>query len=235
MVRILGVKVDNLSQQVCLDKISLWLKQDQQRYIVTPNPEFIVYAQKDSQFKQILNQADLSICDGIGILLASKFLRRPLKQRITGTDLVKFICGLAEKQGIGVFLLGARSGVAQKAAEKLKKSYPNLEIGCSADESSMPVIDRPTVMFVALGAPKQEKWISRHLRLMPQIRLAIGVGGAFDYISGNVKRAPLAVRKAGLEWFWRLITEPWRFKRIYQAIVVFPWLVLNNSKDKKLN
>ncbi len=235
MVRILGVKVDNLSQQVCLDKISSWLKQDQQRYIVTPNPEFIVYAQKDSQFKQILNQADLSICDGIGILLASKFLRTPLKQRITGSDLLKFICALAEKQGIAIFLMGARAGVAQKAAKNLKESYPNLEIGYSADESSMPVIDRPTVMFVALGAPKQEKWISRHLPLMPQVRLAIGVGGAFDYISGNVKRAPLIVRRAGLEWFWRLMAEPWRFKRIYQAIVVFPWLVLNNSKDKKLN
>ncbi len=229
MVKILGVRVDNLSQEACLAKIDLWLKQDRQRYIVTPNPEFIVCAQKDNRFRRILNRADLSVCDGTGIFLASRFLRQPLGQRISGVDLMELICALAEEQGISVFLLGASAGVAQKAAENLKKDYPNLDIKHSSDESEMPKIFRPTILFVALGAPKQEKWINHYLPLMPQVKLAIGVGGAFDYLSGRVKRAPATARRLGLEWLWRLISEPWRVKRIYQATIVFPWLVLRRE------
>ncbi len=225
MNKILGVKIDNLTQQECLNKIQNWLNQDQQRYIVTPNPEFILEAQKNLEFKRILNQADLSICDGTGALLASYFLKTPLKQRIPGADLMVQLCQIAEKKNLAVFLLGGEPGIALKASQKIKQIYPNLKIDYSADEKKIPKINQPSILFVALGAPKQEKWINANLALIPQARLAMGVGGSFDYLSGQIKRAPKLLRRIGLEWFWRLALEPNRLKRVYQATIKFPWLI----------
>ncbi len=225
MTEILGVKVDNLTQSECLSRIENWLNQDRQRYIVTVNPEFVIEAQKNANFKQVLNRSDLAICDGAGILFASRFLKKPLKQKIAGADLMVQICVLAQKRNLPVFLLGAGPGVAQKAAENLKKIQPDLKIGFSSNQDKIPFISRPTILFVALGAPKQEEWIAKNLKLMPQVKLAMGVGGSFDYLAGRVVRAPRMVRRANLEWLWRLFLEPRRAKRIYQAVVKFPLMV----------
>jgi len=229
-MKILGVKIDNLGTDEALQKAEDLLLDEQQRYIVTPNPEFLVRAQKDQTYRQILNQADLAVADGIGLVLAARFLKQPLKQRITGVDLMEQICQQAAKKGWQVFLHGARPepAVALAAAQVLRNKYPGLKIDLLGPGNQTT----PTILFVALGSPKQEKWIAHYLPKLPQVDLAIGVGGAFDFISGRVKRAPTLVQKIGLEWLWRLAKQPWRWPRIYQAVIVFPWLVLKEKWTK---
>lgn len=218
MTEILGVKVDNLTMGEVLQKVEGFLEDSQQHYLVTPNPEFLVEAQKDKEFKEILNQADLAVPDGIGLVLAARFLGQPFKQRITGTDLMEKICQKAAQKKWPIFLLGGQKGVAKKAAENLRKKYPRLDIG------TVP----SGILFVALGAPKQEKWIVQNLVKMPSVKLAMGVGGAFDFISGRVQRAPKFLRLIGLEWLWRLFCQPRRAKRIFRAVIIFPCLVLKD-------
>ena len=129
------------------------------------------------------------------------------------------ICQRAAQNDWPVFLFGAGPGVAEKAIENLKSKYSGLRI----DEKE------PSILFVALGAPKQEKWIVKNLKEMPSVKLAVGVGGAFDFISGRVRRAPRFVQDIGLEWLWRFGRQPWRAKRIYNAVAKFPWLVIRSK------
>ena len=219
-VEILGVKIDNLTMEEALQKIEGFLTDGRQHYIVTPNPEFLVLAQKDEKFRQILNQADLAVPDGIGLIFASWFLGRPLKQRIAGTDLMERICQTAAQKKWPVFLIGGPQGVAEKAGENLRKKYLGLQIGT--------VLRIQSILFVALRAPKQEKWINENLKKIPSIKLAMGIGGAFDFISNKIPRAPKFLRAIGLEWLWRLFCQPWRIKRIFKAVIVFPYLVMRS-------
>jgi len=240
-IEILGVKIDNLSLQEVLEKIKQFLISPNQHFIVTPNPEFLVEAQKDNHFKEILNYADLSCADGVGLLKAAKFLGKRL-QRVTGVDLVWAICELAAKNNYSVYLLGGGEMVAAKASQNLQEQFPDLKI--VGAESGGVVIDpknideelinrindaKPKIIFIALGQVKQEKWIFYHLDKLPSIKLAIGVGGAFDYISGETKRAPKFIRRLGLEWLFRLIIQPERWKRIFNAVIIFPLLVLKSK------
>ncbi|MBU1177048.1 WecB/TagA/CpsF family glycosyltransferase [Patescibacteria group bacterium] len=256
-MKILGVKIDNLSLNEVLDKVEGFLGDNNSHYIVTPNPEFLVKAQKDEEFKKILNQADLSIPDGVGLVLASLLSGERIKERIAGVDLMEAICERAAEKNWPVFLFGAGEGVAEKAGDNLKGKYEGLEVkvyrpclgvipakaGIQTYTFSNSWIPNQvgddtgvgddtlssSILFVALGAPKQEKWINENLKKMPSVKLAIGVGGAFDFISGNVKRAPKFIRDLGLEWLWRLMIQPWRIKRIFNAVVVFPLLVLKSK------
>ena len=246
-MKILGVKIDNLSLNEVLNKVEGFLKDDKQHYIVTPNPEFLVKAQKDEEFKRILNNADLSIPDGVGLILASILYGDKIKQRITGVDLMEAICEKAAEKKWSVFLFGAGEGIAKKAGENLKGRYRGLRVDGSSrsdfferftlkgSDASQKNLNRslqyelPAILFVALGAPKQEKWINENLKKMPNVKLAIGVGGAFDFISGNIKRAPNFIRLLGLEWLWRLIIQPWRIKRVLNAIIIFPLLILRDK------
>jgi len=180
----------------------------------------------------------LAVPDGIGLIFASRFLGQPIKQRITGVDLMEKVCQKAAQKQWPVFLFGAEEGVAEKTAKNLKEKYVGLNTvslratptrsvgGARQSRGKQDDNDVPAILFVALGAPKQEKWIVENLSKMPSIKLAIGVGGAFDFISGRVSRAPKILRKIGLEWLWRLICQPWRAKRIFNAVVIFLWLVL---------
>jgi N-acetylglucosaminyldiphosphoundecaprenol N-acetyl-beta-D-mannosaminyltransferase len=248
---ILGVRIDNLTMNQALQRIEGFLTDGRQHYIVTPNPEFLILAQKDRRFRRILNQADLAIPDGVGLIFASWFLRQPLKRRVAGTDLMEKICQRAASREWPVFLVGGQTGTAEKATANLKSRYPGLKIGgCSfggdpfdykdlqteqnrpdlADRTSQTGPLQSTILFVALRMPKQEKWIAQNLAKLPSVRLAIGVGGAFNFISGRVRRAPRPFRLAGLEWLWRLGRQPWRIKRIFRAVVVFPWLVIRSKK-----
>ena len=224
-MEILGVKIDNLTTEKALQKIEGFLEDGQQHYIVTPNPEFLVQAQKDQEFKRTLNQADLALPDGIGLILAARFLGQPLKQKITGTDLMEKICQRAAQKKWPVFLIGGQAGVARKAGENLKKRYQGLEILAVED---VP-FGQPAILFVAFGAPKQEKWIVQNLKKMPSVKLAMGVGGAFDFMAGRIRRAPKLFQRLGLEWLWRLFCQPRRAKRIFRAVVKFPWLVIKNK------
>lgn len=228
-VEILGVKIDNLSLGEAAQKVEFFLSGPKNNLIVTPNPEMVVRAQKDVTFRNLLNSAALSIPDGIGLVLASRFLKNPIKKKVPGVDFMEEICRIASASGKSVFLLGAQIGVAGKACENLNEKFPDLKIAGHLDgdfdlESCFQSVKKasPDILFVALGAPKQERWIFENLNKLESVKLAMGVGGAFDFLSGKTKRAPLWMRKIGLEWFWRLIIEPRRVKRIVDAVIVFP-------------
>lgn len=254
-INILGVQIDNLTKSEVLNKVEQFLINDNQQpslirangriqhYIVTPNPEIVVAAQKDKKFLEIINRADLAIPDGVGLVFASRYLKRPLPQRITGVDLMFDICKLAEQKNCSVFFLGGKEDVAQKTAEALQKKFPHLKVagawsGGTIDSANLKLkIEnlekinsvKPDILFVALGAGKQEKWIAENLKQLPSVKIAMGVGGAFDFIAGKIARAPNWMRKIGLEWLWRLFLQPWRWKRILTATVKFSWIVIKNK------
>ncbi|MFH1461050.1 MAG: WecB/TagA/CpsF family glycosyltransferase [Patescibacteria group bacterium] len=224
MPQILGVKLDSLSQEEVLVKIENFIKDGEQHYLVLPYSEFVVEANRDEQFRQILNQSDLSLCDGRGLLWAAGFLGQPLKEQILGVELTEIIC----RKYFKIFLFGGRKQVVEKTARKYDSHIIGWLDGYQDTEKAIEEINRvkPEIVLVALGMPKQEKWISRNLKKIPSVKLAVGVGGAFDFISGQIKRAPKFLQRIGLEWLWRLTRQPRRIKRIFKAVVVFSWLTI---------
>lgn len=216
------------------------------KQVVTPNPEILLEAQKNSKFKEVLNQAELSIPDGTGIILASKFKKEKLKQRVTGVDLMETVCQKIAKENLKVFLLGAAPGVAKKTKEVLENKYPGLAIsgtyaGSPKKSEESKICEKinqseAQLLFVAFGAPKQELWIYRNLKStknLTNIKVAIGIGGSFDFISGRITRAPKWMQKIGLEWLYRLIKQPSRIKRIFNATIIFPWKFITHKKRAK--
>ncbi len=223
-VDVLGIKVDDISEEEALGIVDHLLKKPGKHYIVTPNPEFIVAAYNDPVFTKILNDADLSIADGIGLKLVGK-----VKNRVTGIDLMEQMIVLASQKGYSVGFLGAKGDIAQKVAQVFKNKYPNLRISLAESGGETFTlanlnIESADILFVAFGHGKQEKWIADNLSQIP-VKLAMGVGGAFDVISGNVPRAPQWMKTVGLEWLFRLIIQPWRIKR-QLALLKFVWLIL---------
>jgi len=204
-----GIKFDDLTVKEVLEKIEQFLKSDKQHYIVLPYSEFVVRAQKDKEFRDILNKADLCLCEGKGLLLMLKLLGKKLKENINGIDL---IYNLNDK----IFLLGAKKEIVKKTKEKLGNRVVGYEHGFQDLDKVIKRInmEKPKILLVNLGSPKQEKWIFKNLKKMPSVKVAIGTGGAFDFISEKVKRAPKFMQKAGLEWLWRLIVDPKRIRRI---------------------
>jgi len=244
-IEILGVKIDKINSAEIIKHIGSFLNSNNGHYIVTANPEIAVLARKDQKFRDIVNGADLVVPDGIGLVFASKIIsqRESLNERIQGIDLIYKIAKNFDNpaQKIRIFFLGARGEGAKLAAQKIKKNFSHIQIagffaGDASEEGDRVAVSiinqsKPNILFVAYGAPRQEKWIARNLKKVPDVRLAIGVGGAFDMISGRIARAPRWMREAGLEWLWRLIQQPWRIKRIYNATIKFTWLVLTKKKE----
>lgn len=242
-VNILGVGINDESKPEMLRRITEMVVDEGKHYIVTPNPEFVILAQKDKRFAEILAEADLAIPDGIGLVLASRFLhgkKKGLRERITGVDLMTKICQIARKKKWAIFLLGAEEGIAEKCAQILKEKYGLTILGAHSgwadkteDKKNQAIIKKQIgsrechFIFVAYGAGKQEKWIKRNLGKIP-VRVAMGVGGAFDFLSGKVDRAPRVIRQLGLEWLWRLIKEPWRWRR-QTALLRFVFLVIKEK------
>lgn len=236
-MNILGILIDNITKIEALQKIEQFLFDSKQHHIATPNPEMVMAAQKDKEFLEILNRADLAVPDGIGLILASRYLKQPLSQRITGVDLMLDICKIAEQKNYSIYLLGGENGVAKKAANELQKKFPKLKIAGAESGGKIEISNfiqtsnlikkinfaRPEILFVAFGAGKQEKWIAHNLINLSSVKIAMGVGGAFDFIAGKVKRAPPWVRNLGFEWLWRFFLQPWRWKRIINATVKFSW------------
>ncbi len=182
-------------------------------YIVTPNPELLMIANKDRDYKNILNQAEIALPDGIGVLFAGQILGKPLHGRITGVDFMEFLCERLSKRPITVGFLGGSGDVADMTAECLRQKYPGLSVSFISQEVPENLQDvKCDMLFVAFGSPKQEKWIAQNLEKLP-IKAAMGVGGAFDMISKRFLRAPSFMQKLGLEWLFRLIQQPWRIKR----------------------
>ncbi|MDW8101635.1 MAG: WecB/TagA/CpsF family glycosyltransferase, partial [Anaerolineae bacterium] len=207
------------------------------RLVVTLNPEMAVLASRDQEFRKIILSASLVLPDGVGIILASRVLGTPLKERVTGVDTVERFAAMASKKGYRPFFLGASPGVAQKAASVLAEKYPGFKVAGvypgspspSEEEIILELIKKasPDALFVAYGSPAQEKWLARNLPFL-NVPFAMGVGGAFDFIAGVVPRAPKVIRRAGFEWLFRLIVQPWRWKR-QLALPVFCFLVLKEK------
>lgn len=227
-INLLGVGISNLSRREVLEYIVKNLqKKGKKYYIVTPNPEMIVLANEDKEYKNVLNMANLALPDGIGVVWAAKLLAKPLKERIAGVDLVDLLSKEVSKQPITVGYLGGRRGVAERTAECLREKYPGLKVVFTGEDLKKGEKLKCDVLFVAFGSPKQEFWMSKNLSKL-DIKVAIGVGGAFDFISGRVARAPKWVQDLGLEWLFRLIVQPWRIKRQVK-LIKFIYIVLREK------
>ena len=237
-IEIFGVGVDNDSWSEVTDKLEGFLSKGKKYYIVTPNPEMIVQAQKDEEFKKILSSSDLAIPDGVGLIWAAKVLNLDLKEKITGTDLAEKICELSAKKSYRIFFLGGKDNIGLRAKKNLEDRYPGLNIvGTDCGQASLKDEDRIIqkinrngpidFLLVAFGAPKQEKWIVRNLDRL-NVRVALGVGGALDYFAKEKRRAPKWLRDRGLEWLFRLILEPKRIRR-QARLPVFVYLILSRK------
>lgn len=240
-VNILGVKVDMVTIAEAADKIMGFLGEEGVHDVYTPNSEIIMAAYKDAEFAEILNNASMLTADGIGVVYASRILNKPIKERAAGYDIA---CKVLEKINYtehSLFLFGGKPGVAETAERKLKEKYPGLKIAGTRDGYFKPE-DEPEIVkqindsgadivFVCLGAPKQEKWINSHKNEL-KVKVAMGIGGSLDVFAGTAQRAPEFFCKTGLEWFYRLCKEPWRAGRMAQ-LPVFGMTVIAKGKKFK--
>ncbi|MEM8532912.1 MAG: WecB/TagA/CpsF family glycosyltransferase [Chloroflexota bacterium] len=234
-ITIRGVRIDDVTYDDVIDRIAGYIAEGRPHHIVTVNPEFVMEAQQNAPFRKALAQADLATPDGFGLMLVSRWRQTPLRTRVTGVDLVTRLTAEAAQRGWSIFLLGAAPGVAEQAAATLTQSTPGLKIvGCYAgsphpneEQHIHTIIEQaqPDVLLVAFGTPAQELWIARN-RSSLHASVLIGVGGAFDFIAGVAPRAPLWVQKIGMEWLYRLVTQPWRWRRIMRAVPLFLWSAL---------
>lgn len=220
-VDVLGVAFDNVTPEEAADRALALLEEDGPHLVATPNPEIVQRANKDRAFAEILAGADLVVPDGVGVIYAAKILGRPLKSRVPGIDLAAALMGRVAGTGKRLFLLGAAPGVAEQAAVNLRAAYPGLVVCGTHDgyfEEAGPVIDairraEADIVFVCLGAPKQEKWIAAHGEAAGA-RLYLGLGGSLDVFAGKAERAPERFQRLGLEWLYRLLKEPSRIGRM---------------------
>ncbi|HXN77564.1 MAG TPA: WecB/TagA/CpsF family glycosyltransferase [Candidatus Dormibacteraeota bacterium] len=235
--RILGVRVDCLDMPATLDRIEALVGAGGPHLIATVNPEFIMRARRDPEFAQVLESADLCLADGTGVVWAARRQGCSMSGPVAGTDLISPLAALCAKRGFRLFLLGAAPGVAAELAARLRTTYPQLEVAAhpgspdpSSDEETLKLIraHRTQVLLVAFGAPKQELWIDRLKDGLGAV-VGMGVGGAFDYLTGRVARAPMWMRRAGLEWLYRLIHQPWRVRRM-AVLPVYAIKVLSAGK-----
>lgn len=234
MPLILNVRVDSATTSQALARVEAMLCDERQHIITTPNPEMIVAAQNDPEFRAVLNQTSLALPDGFGLMLAARFIGIPLAERISGVDFIWHLARLAGKKGYSLCLAGGKNNVAKRTTDKIVSELPNPPIIRALPEPEVEAIQafKPDILLIALGHGRQEKWIAEHLHEMSSVKIAMGVGGAFDFISGQVRRAPLLLRRLGIEWLWRLMRQPWRIPRIYRAVVKFPFMVLREKYAK---
>jgi N-acetylglucosaminyldiphosphoundecaprenol N-acetyl-beta-D-mannosaminyltransferase len=221
-IEVLGVRVDGATYDDVLAQTDAFVASRQPHQIVTLNPEMLVAAQADPAFRKMLNEADLNVADGVGLMFAARWLGHPLRERVTGSDGVYRLASHCARRGYRPFLLGAAPGVAELVAERLVAANPSLKIagthaGSPRIEDEEDIISRvrataPDLLLVAYGVPAEERWIARN-RDRLGVPVMIGVGGAFDFVVGVARRAPVWMRRMGLEWLYRLIREPWRWRR----------------------
>ncbi len=229
---LLGINLKIVNPQSILEQIIHWASQREQfAHVVSINPEIIVQAQVDSEYKKILNQAQIQLVDGVGVVAAAYIFYGQSLFRLSGVDAMTRLMNLAGEMGLCVGLLGGKTNVADKIADCYTHKYPKAHyFGLQGfeDVNNQNVAERkqvedtlkkfqPHILFVSFGSPAQEKWIEQNKRLL-QNTVCIGVGGAFDFLAGAVPRAPAPLRKLGLEWLWRLIQQPWRWRRQLRLI-----------------
>lgn len=226
-MKFLNTYVDNLTMNEAINQINNFIKSNKYHYVITPNVDHIVKLESDQHFRKVYDSADLILTDGKPLIWISKYLKTPIKEKVSGSDLFPKICEMASRKKYKVFLLGAAEGVAQKAAENLEQKYEGLNVvgvysppyGFEKSDSEInniiSIINRckPDILAVGLGAPKQEKFIYEYKDEL-KVPVSLAIGASIDFEAGNIKRAPKWMQKLGLEWFYRLIKEPKRmFKR----------------------
>ena len=240
-LEILGVGVDRVTSDEALERIGTFIAEGREKgtthQIVTANAEIIYRASKNEDMKAIINQAQMVTADGSGVVWASKQLGEPLADRVTGIDLVNSICAASAQYGWKLYILGSAPGVADTAAKNICEKYSGCNIigthhgYFDAQEEQNILAElrelKPDVLFVALGAPRQEYWIAEHIKALG-IPVGMGIGGSMDVLSGNVKRAPEWMQKMSLEWLYRFLIQPTRFKRM----LALPKFMLAVKKQK---
>lgn len=249
-VYVLGVRVDRISQQEALDRVEQMITRRRAsgntlacQQIITVNPEFVMAAQRNKDFRAAINSASLVLADGIGVVWATRYLGQPAPERVTGSDTLPVLAQRCAAAGYRLYLLGAAAGVAEAAATRLQELAPGLEIagtyaGSPALEEESEIIERirsaqADVLCVAYGAPAQDLWIWRNLPRLPTA-VAIGVGGAYDFLSGQKRRAPALMQRMGLEWLYRLYREPWRWRRMLVLPQFAVRVVLRGRKNHEV-
>lgn len=237
-VPILGVPIHCVTVADTLALVERFVAEGTPRQICTTNPEFVMRARRDPEFREVLTHSDLNIPDGIGLLWAARQLGQPLPERVPGSTMIYWLSERAAAQGWRIFLLGAAPGVAEKTASVLQSRYPGLKVvgtfaGSPRPEDEADILRRlqlarPDILLVAFGAPAQDLWIFRNKAKLG-IPVSMGVGGSFDFVAGVAKRAPEWMQRLGLEWLHRLWHQPWRARRIWTAVVEFSWAVWRSS------
>ncbi|MFA5316008.1 MAG: WecB/TagA/CpsF family glycosyltransferase [Dehalococcoidales bacterium] len=243
---ICGVKINNVSMIEALSIIEVMIMKRKPAFVVTPNVDHIVRLQKDKEFKSIYNNASLILPDGVPILWAAKYLKSPLKEKVSGSDLFLKLLELSAKKGYKIYILGGKVGAAKKVIETAFKNYPTIKIvgiycpnygfESNVDENKKIIQEikesKADILFVGLGSPKQEKWIY-DFKNQYDVPVSIGIGASIDFYAGVLKRAPKWMQQIGLEWFWRLSMEPARlWKRYLIQDPLFFWLVLRQGIGK---
>ena len=236
-VHLLQAPIDPVTSAEALKQLCGFLQEERFHHVMTPNSEMLVEASRNSAFLSVLQQSDLNLPDSVGLLHVARCKGQRIPERVTGVDTVQRLCTELSAEH-GVFLLGSGPGIAERAAEALLAKNPSLQIvgtyaGSPDHAEADDIIQRinasgAQILFVAYGAPAQDMWIARYKDRMPQVRLAMGVGGTFDFLAGKAKRDPRILQTLGLEWFWRLVVEPQRFARIWTAVVVVPWRAIRS-------
>jgi len=239
---VLGIRIDNVTMGEAVERVKDLFKIGKRSQVVTPNPEMVIAARQDKEFTRILNGADLAVPDGAGLVWASRIWGTPLQERVAGTDLFLRLCEESMRRSGKVFLLEGPAGLctAEAAARELKRRYPKIKIAGTLVADGSPENDAKTVqlinrsssqpidlLFVAYGHGKQERWIKRNLSKL-NVKVAMGVGGAFDFVAGAQQRAPLLMRRLGLEWLYRMVRQPWRARR-QLALLPFIFLTFKES------
>ncbi len=240
-VNILGVHVDMVNISQAADRIMRFLSEDGFHAVFTPNSEIIMHAYKNPEFADLLNRAELLTADGIGVVHASKILKKPIKERAAGYDIARQVLSKMNYTDHKLFLFGGKPGVAEEAKANLLKDYPELNIvgmrdGYFKEEDETKIVEQinesgADIIFVCLGAPKQEEWIDRH-RDELNVRVAMGIGGSLDVFAGRADRAPEIFCKTGMEWFYRLCKQPSRIGRM-MALPKFAATVIVKGKKYK--
>lgn len=237
-IPILGVPIHPITMTETVALVAEFMGQPGLHQLMTVNPEFIMAAHHDQTFWQVLQEADLCLADGVGLLAAGRWYGRPFPERVPGSELIYRLTEQCAQRGWRLFLLGAAPGVAEEAATIFQQHYPGLIIAGTYGGSPAPAeneaivqhiqASRAEMLFVAYGAPQQDKWIARNRHNLSTVKVAMGIGGSLDFVTGRAIRAPRWLQNLGLEWLHRLYREPWRWRRML-ALPRFVWAVLRSK------
>lgn len=245
-VNLFGIDIHNMTMNEAIQKIDEMIRKNEKGYIVTPNVDHVVKLQKDDEFRKVYGSASLVLTDGMPIVWGARLAGKRIVERVSGSDLMPGVCKYAWENGKSIFILGAGPGVALKAAESLKKRYDGIKIDTYSpsygfennkeeNEHILHMINeaKPDILFVGVGAPKQEKWLYNNLDKL-EVKVGLGIGASIDFIAGNIRRAPKWMQKSGLEWFYRFVSEPGRlFRRYFIEDMAFIPMVMKEILYKR--